>query len=207
MPCPVGLDSNLTSYPLPPTDRPLTAHRPPPTPTNPRMPWFQKTVSLRARSRGCYLITSEIKSALPELSRYRIGLLTLSLQHTSCALSLNENYDELVRVDMRDALERIVPEVVEGGYQHCDEGSDDMPAHVKSALIGVTVTVPITDGELAMGTWQGLSFYSCPSLFFICVWLVGWLYGAWADWWQEYGIWSLGGRGIPARLLRLFMGS
>lgn len=91
------------------------------------MPWFQKTVSLRARSRGCYLITSELKSALPELSRYRVGLLTLSLQHTSCALSLNENYDEHVRSDMSDALERIVPEVVEGGYRHCDEGSDDMP--------------------------------------------------------------------------------
>lgn len=193
------------------------------------MPWFQKTISLRARSRGCYLITSELRSALPELSNYRIGLLTLSLQHTSCALSLNENYDELVRADMRDALERLVPEVVEGGYRHCDEGSDDMPvclvlsclvfawvgggegganmaagqAHVKSALIGVTVTVPITDGELAMGTWQG-SF--CLYIYLsICVLLgVGTDCGVGC---QGCGIWSSGGRAIRGRSWLLFMGS
>lgn len=98
------------------------------------MTWFQKTISLPARPRGSYLITSEITGALPELSRYRIGLLTLSLQHTSCGLSLNENYDDDVRADMSDALDRIVPEDVGevkgsrgGGYRHCDEGSDDMP--------------------------------------------------------------------------------
>lgn len=103
------------------------------------MAWFQKNISLRARARGSYLITSEITSALPELSRYRIGLLTLSLQHTSCGLSLNENYDDDVRADMSDALDRIVPEDVGevkgsrgGGYRHCDEGSDDMPVCLPS---------------------------------------------------------------------------
>lgn len=89
--------------------------------------WFQKTLKLPSRSRGSYLITSDITSALsPELSRYRVGLLTLFIQHTSCALSLNENWDADVRADMSDALDRIVVEG-EGIYRHDAEGSDDMP--------------------------------------------------------------------------------
>ncbi|KAI5838173.1 hypothetical protein DFP73DRAFT_566059 [Morchella snyderi] len=120
-------------------------------------PWHQKTLTLTPRSRGSYLITSEITSALPELSRYRVGLLTLFIQHTSCALSLNENWDSDVRADMSDALDRIVPEHAgEGVYRHDAEGSDDMPAHVKSALVGASVVVPVTDGRLALGTWQGI---------------------------------------------------
>jgi secondary thiamine-phosphate synthase enzyme len=112
-------------------------------------------------SKGSYLITSDITSQLPELSSYKVGLLTLFIQHTSCALSLNENWDSDVRLDMSDALDRIVPEDKknEGIYRHDAEGSDDMPAHVKSALVGATVTVPITDGRLALGTWQGM-FYA-----------------------------------------------
>lgn len=103
-------------------------------------------------------MTDEIMAGLPEIGNYRVGLLTLFVQHTSCALSLNENWDSDVRLDMSDAMDRIVVEDVadQGIYRHNAEGSDDMPAHVKSALIGATVTVPITDGRLALGTWQGM---------------------------------------------------
>ncbi|RMZ79672.1 hypothetical protein DV738_g3175, partial [Chaetothyriales sp. CBS 135597] len=106
-------------------------------------------------------------SHLPELRTYKVGLLHLFVQHTSCALSLNENWDPDVRVDMSDALDRIVPEegtrirpgndkaaVVE--YNHSCEGPDDMPAHVKSALVGASVSIPIKDGKLLTGTWQGI---------------------------------------------------
>ncbi len=119
--------------------------------------WFQKTISLPSKSRGSYLVTDEIASALPEISNYRVGLLTLFIQHTSCALSLNENWDSDVRADMSDALDRIVVEDKknEGIYRHDAEGSDDMPAHIKSALIGASVTIPITNGRLNTGTWQG----------------------------------------------------
>lgn len=123
------------------------------------MSWHQTTLRLPSRSRGSYLITPDITTALgAELSRYRVGLLTLFIQHTSCALSLNENWDSDVRADMSDALDRIVPEDKSGQglYRHDAEGSDDMPAHVKSALIGASITVPITDGKLALGTWQGI---------------------------------------------------
>ncbi|KAF2871155.1 hypothetical protein BDV95DRAFT_573396 [Massariosphaeria phaeospora] len=127
------------------------------TASAPAMSWYQTTLTLPQRSRGSYLITSTITSALPQLSTYKTGLLHLFIQHTSCALSLNENYDEDVRADMGDALDRVVPEDKQGGlYRHDAEGSDDMPAHVKSALIGASVTIPITDGRLATGTWQGI---------------------------------------------------
>jgi len=98
---------------------------PPPTPT---MSWFQKTISLPSKSRGSYLVTDEIVSALPELKQYKVGLLHLFMQHTSCALSLNENWDEDVRADMSDALDRIAPEDRKGDlYRHAAEGRDDMP--------------------------------------------------------------------------------
>ncbi|ODA82850.1 hypothetical protein RJ55_01359 [Drechmeria coniospora] len=123
------------------------------------MSWFQKQFSLPAKSRGSYLITDEIISALPEIRDYKVGLLNLFVQHTSCALSLNENWDADVRTDMSDALDRIAPEAGPKGealYRHDAEGPDDMPAHVKSALIGASVTIPIKDGKLATGTWQGI---------------------------------------------------
>ncbi|KAF3932652.1 hypothetical protein ABW19_dt0201370 [Dactylella cylindrospora] len=128
--------------------------------SSPRMSWFQKTFSLKAQSRGSYLITSEVTASLPEISEYKVGLLNLFVQHTSCALSLNENWDSDVRLDMRDALDRIVVEDKknEGIYRHDAEGSDDMPAHVKSSLIGASVTIPITDGRLNLGTWQGIYY-------------------------------------------------
>ncbi|KLJ09661.1 RalA-binding protein 1 [Blastomyces silverae] len=121
------------------------------------MAWFQRTIALPPRSRGSYLITDHIVSELPELRTYKTGLLHVFIQHTSCALSLNENWDEDVRADMSDALDRIAPEDRKGElYRHSAEGLDDMPAHIKSALIGASVTIPITNGRLATGTWQGI---------------------------------------------------
>ncbi|KAF2125494.1 UPF0047-domain-containing protein [Dothidotthia symphoricarpi CBS 119687] len=123
------------------------------------MSWFQKSLSLPSRSRGSYLVTDTIVKELPEIKQYKTGLLNLFIQHTSCALSLNENWDEDVRADMSTALDRIVPEdkgSKKGLYRHDAEGSDDMPAHVKSALIGASVTIPITNGKLNTGTWQGI---------------------------------------------------
>jgi len=123
------------------------------------MSWFQKQFALPAKSRGSYLITDQVVSNLPEIRDYKVGLLNLFIQHTSCALSLNENWDEDVRADMSDALDRIAPEAGVKGealYRHDAEGADDMPAHIKSALIGASVTIPIKDGKLATGTWQGI---------------------------------------------------
>ncbi|OBR13770.1 Upf0047 domain protein [Colletotrichum higginsianum IMI 349063] len=140
-------------------------HRPPPNShshshsTTMTGSWFQKQFTLPARSRGSYLITDEVVGALPELKNYKVGILHLFVQHTSCALSLNENWDDDVRADMSDALDRIAPEAGPKGqelYRHSAEGPDDMPAHIKSALIGASVTIPIKDGRLATGTWQGI---------------------------------------------------
>ncbi|KAI1808424.1 UPF0047-domain-containing protein [Daldinia bambusicola] len=130
----------------------------PPTPTT-MSGWFQKQFALPPRSRGSYLVTDHVVKELPELRAYKIGLLNLFVQHTSCALSLNENWDDDVRADMSDALDRIAPEAGPKGedlYRHSAEGSDDMPAHIKSALIGASITIPIKDGKLATGTWQGI---------------------------------------------------
>ncbi|KAK4252068.1 hypothetical protein C7999DRAFT_27308 [Corynascus novoguineensis] len=121
--------------------------------------WYQKQFTLPARARGSYLITDTVLKELPEIRSYKVGLLHLFIQHTSCALSLNENWDEDVRADMSDTLDRIVPEAGPKGealYRHDAEGPDDLPAHVKSALIGASVTIPIKDGKLATGTWQGI---------------------------------------------------
>lgn len=98
------------------------------TPTTSNMAWFQKTFTLPSKSRGSYLITDEVVKALPELKEYKVGLLNLFVQHTSCALSLNENWDSDVREDMSDALDRIAPEDRKGNlYRHSAEGLDDMP--------------------------------------------------------------------------------
>ncbi|KAI7782985.1 uncharacterized protein LA080_012711 [Diaporthe eres] len=121
--------------------------------------WYQKQFTLPSKSRGSYLVTDHVVSSLPELKQYKVGLLNLFIQHTSCALSLNENWDDDVRADMSDALDRIAPEAGPKGeelYRHSAEGADDMPAHIKSALVGASVTIPIRDGKLATGTWQGI---------------------------------------------------
>jgi len=132
---------------------------PPPAIAQPAgtMSWTQKQFTLASRSRGSHLITDEVLKQLPEIKSYRVGLLHLFIQHTSCALSLNENYDTDVREDMSDALDRLAPEDTKGNlYRHSAEGLDDMPAHIKSSLMGASVSVPIKDGRLATGTWQGV---------------------------------------------------
>ncbi|KAI9720348.1 MAG: hypothetical protein M1828_005732 [Chrysothrix sp. TS-e1954] len=126
-------------------------------PQPPTMSWFQKTFTLPRQSRGSYLVTDHVTQQLPELKDYKVGILHLFVQHTSCALALNENWDEEVREDMSDALDRIAPEDRKGNlYRHAAEGADDMPAHIKSALIGASVTIPISNGRLNTGTWQGI---------------------------------------------------
>ncbi|EEH37236.2 hypothetical protein PAAG_07792 [Paracoccidioides lutzii Pb01] len=146
---------NLLSPFLPtPTTTPANTPR---NSNSAKMAWFQTTITLPPRSRGSYLVTDHVVAELPELRRYKKGLLNLFIQHTSCALSLNENWDADVRVDMSDALDRLVPEDRKGElYRHSAEGPDDMPAHIKSALIGASITIPISDGKLATGTWQGI---------------------------------------------------
>ncbi|KAK3940376.1 hypothetical protein QBC46DRAFT_385624 [Diplogelasinospora grovesii] len=132
---------------------------PPPPPPPDKMSWMQKQFTLPPRTRGSYLVTDHVLKELPEISQYKVGLLTLFMQHTSCALSLNENWDKDVRADMTDALDRIVPDQGPKGealYRHDAEGLDDASSHVKASLIGASVTIPITDGKLNTGTWQGI---------------------------------------------------
>ncbi|KAJ4409675.1 hypothetical protein N0V82_009432 [Gnomoniopsis sp. IMI 355080] len=152
----------IPSNPLKPTAPPITDTDTPGTaPTLAMGSWFQKQFTLPSKSKGSYLITDDVRDALPELKDYKVGILHLFIQHTSCALSLNENWDDDVRADMTDALDRVAPEAGPKGqdlYRHSAEGPDDMPAHVKSALIGASVTIPIRDGKLALGTWQGIWF-------------------------------------------------
>ena len=117
--------------------------------------WLQRKLTLQSQDRGCHLITHEIESLIREdITGLSVGLVHLFLQHSSASISVNENCDPDVRSDMEMALNKLVPE--SWPYKHSAEGSDDMPAHVKSSLFGVSITVPITDGKLALGIWQGI---------------------------------------------------
>jgi secondary thiamine-phosphate synthase enzyme len=116
--------------------------------------WYQQTLILAARKRGFHLVTDEIVGQLEHLSEVNIGLLHLLLQHTSASLTLNENYDPTVRADMESHFLRHVPE--NASYQHDYEGPDDMPAHIKSSLLGASLTIPVSRGKLILGTWQGI---------------------------------------------------
>ena len=117
----------------------------------------QKTFHLSAKRRGCHLITREILENLPQ-PLPKTGLLNLFVQHTSCALTINENADPDVRSDMEEIMNHLVKER-EPYYVHTIEGPDDMPAHAKCSLFGASLTIPITDGRLNLGTWQGI--YLC----------------------------------------------
>jgi secondary thiamine-phosphate synthase enzyme len=121
------------------------------------MAWIQHLLRLGPRRRGFHLITPEIEAALPDLERFRVGLLHVFLQHTSASLCLNENADPDVPRDLELAFNEIAREDFD--YAHTTEGPDDMPAHVKSAMLGAAVSVPITAGRLCLGTWQGI--YLC----------------------------------------------
>ena len=119
---------------------------------------FQQTFSISERKRGFHLITSDIINAFPELKEIKVGSCQVFIQHTSAALTINENADPTVRIDFEMYFNKTVPEN-DPDYEHDYEGSDDMPAHLKAALLGNSVTIPITNGRLALGTWQGI--YLC----------------------------------------------
>lgn len=121
------------------------------------MNWYQKEVQISPKSRGFHLINQEILAAIPELASFKIGLAHLFIKHTSASLTINENADPDVRVDMEMAISKIAPENFP--YTHTCEGPDDMPAHVKSSLLGSSLSIPVKDGSLALGTWQGI--YLC----------------------------------------------
>lgn len=118
------------------------------------MHWSQHAIALTPRQRGLHLITSEIAAAIPELNSISVGLLHIFIQHTSASLTINENADPDVGVDLERSLCAIAPE--DFPHIHIVEGPDDMPAHVKASLMGSSVTVPVQNGRLALGTWQGI---------------------------------------------------
>lgn len=121
------------------------------------MSWLQRQIVLPPRPRGCHLITREVLHSLPELSQIRTGLLHVFIQHTSASLTINENADTDVRSDLESSLNVLAPE--DAPYVHTLEGPDDMPAHVKASLMGSSVMMPIAQGQLLLGTWQGI--YLC----------------------------------------------
>lgn len=119
--------------------------------------WQQRSVTLAPRARGFHLVTREVVEALPDLNKIRVGLLHVFIQHTSASVSINENADPDVPRDLEQSFNAIAPE--DFPYIHTCEGPDDMPAHVKASLLGSSVTVPIAEGRLCLGTWQGI--YLC----------------------------------------------
>jgi secondary thiamine-phosphate synthase enzyme len=121
------------------------------------MPFFQRRLTLPRSPRGFQLITRLIVDALPELREIHVGLLHVFIQHTSASVTINENADPDVPADLETSFNSLAPE--DFPYSHTIEGPDDMPAHVKAALLGSSVTIPVTDGRLALGTWQGI--YLC----------------------------------------------
>lgn len=119
----------------------------------------QKEITLKPRPRGFHLITNEILQQLPELKSISKGIAHIFIQHTSASLTINENADPTVRSDMEKFFNRAVPESDMKYYDHTLEGADDMTSHIKASLLGNSLTIPITDGELNLGTWQGI--YLC----------------------------------------------
>ena len=122
------------------------------------MHWIQKKIIISPKKRGFLLITDSIISQIPEISEFSLGTLHLFLKHTSASLTINENADPTVREDMESHFNKFVPENAPY-YQHTIEGPDDMPAHLKSTIIGNSLTIPIANGRLEIGTWQGI--YLC----------------------------------------------
>ena len=122
------------------------------------MIWIQEEVRLEPRTRGFHLVTREVERALPDLARVRAGLAHVFIKHTSASLTLNENASPAVRRDFESWFDDAVPEDAPY-WTHTSEGPDDMPAHIKASLLGPALTVPVSDGRLALGTWQGI--YLC----------------------------------------------
>ena len=122
------------------------------------MSWFQKEITIEPHPRGFHLITDAVRRQVPQIEEYAVGLAHVFIKHTSASLALNENADPTVRGDLERHFNQMAPED-QPYYRHTMEGSDDMPAHIKAVLLGASVTVPIKDGRLNLGTWQGI--YLC----------------------------------------------
>ncbi|WP_179377039.1 secondary thiamine-phosphate synthase enzyme YjbQ [Winogradskyella wichelsiae] len=122
------------------------------------MKFFQKEIKLKAFTRGFHIITSEVLKVIPEINEMHIGQLQVFIKHTSASLTINENADPTVRLDFESHVNKMVPEN-QSYYQHTFEGPDDMPAHIKASLMGSSVLIPITNGKLNLGVWQGI--YLC----------------------------------------------
>lgn len=120
--------------------------------------WIQKEIALKARPRGFHLVTEEILCELPELRDIKVGMVNIFLLHTSASLTINENADPTVRQDFEGWFNHAVRED-EPYYRHQDEGSDDLPAHLKASLLGASLNIPLADGRPRLGTWQGI--YLC----------------------------------------------
>jgi len=119
---------------------------------------FQKEFYLKARPKGFHLVTNEILQEIPELKKFSSGIANIFIKHTSASLTINENADPDVRQDMKSFTEKMVPENLPY-FVHTMEGPDDMPAHIKSSLFGSSINIPLTNGNLNLGTWQGI--YLC----------------------------------------------
>ncbi|MDH7914424.1 secondary thiamine-phosphate synthase enzyme YjbQ [Winogradskyella sp. SYSU M77433] len=122
------------------------------------MNYFQKEIKLKSHNRGYHLITTEILNSIPEIKEINIGMLHVFIKHTSTSLTINENADPTVRMDFESHINKMVPEN-QSYYKHTYEGADDMPAHIKASLMGASVQIPITNGKLNLGIWQGV--YLC----------------------------------------------
>ena len=122
------------------------------------MSWEQKEIKLQSNERGFCLVTSQVLNQIPEILDYKIGILQLFIKHTSASLAINENADPTVRMDLESHFNIIIPENAPY-YKHTTEGADDMPAHIKSVVIGSSISIPISRGSLNLGTWQGI--YLC----------------------------------------------
>ena len=119
------------------------------------MKYYQKEISLPAFERGYHLITDIVINEIPELKEIKIGQLQVFIKHTSASLTINENADPTVRIDFETHINKMIPENMPY-YKHDYEGADDMPAHIKSSMLGCQVQIPVTNGKLNLGTWQGI---------------------------------------------------
>lgn len=122
------------------------------------MNWIQKEIRLPSKSRGFHLITDEILSEIPEIQNFKMGMMNVFIKHTSASLTINEDADPTVRMDFESHFNEMVPEN-QIYYKHTMEGLDDMPAHLKASILGSSLQIPVTNGNLNMGTWQGI--YLC----------------------------------------------
>ena len=120
--------------------------------------WMQKNINIDSKSRGFHIITQQVIDQIPEIKSINIGILHLFIKHTSASLTINENADKTVRNDFEKHFNELVPEN-QSYYQHTYEGPDDMPAHLKASILGSSLSVPISNGHLNLGTWQGI--YLC----------------------------------------------